>query len=221
VEAEAKIAAELPKLMIGSRVIGEEAASLDPGMLEHLEEGLVWLVDPLDGTANFAAGRSPFSLMVALLSAGDVIAAWMLDPLSGKMAIAERGGGAWVDGERVTTRCGSRGAAALRGAVFTGFMPAAVAEPILSRCHMIGETLPGLMCCGAEYPAVALGMEDFALFWDTRPWDHAPGALFLLEAGGHVARPDGRDYRVSSGRGGLLAARCIDVWVDVQRALLS
>lgn len=219
-EAEAAITSALISVRPGSRVVGEEASAVDPSHLSALDQGDVWLVDPLDGTANFTAGRTPFALMVALLSHGETVAAWLLDPVTGRLAIAERGGGAWMDGDRVTTEQGSGGANRLRGAVFGGFMPPDIRATVEARGTNIGEQLPGYMCCGAEYPAIATGEEDFALFWRTLPWDHAPGALFLTEAGGHVARPGGGKYRPASGGGGLLAARCAESWDHAHAALL-
>src|SRR4051794_10278381 len=71
-EAEALLAAGLAPLLPGSRVIGEEACSADPRLIDALGEGIVWLVDPLDGTGNFAAGRPEFAVMVALLRDGIV-----------------------------------------------------------------------------------------------------------------------------------------------------
>lgn len=220
-EAEAIIAPQLVALLPGSRVVGEEAAALRPSLMSDIDKGSIWLVDPLDGTANFAAGRTPFALMIALLSKGETVAAWILDPVADTLAVAERGSGAWLGDERVHARSGSPGPSALRGAVFTRFMPPDIEEAIVPRLSMIGEALPGYMCCGAEYPAIATGEEDFALFWRTQPWDHAPGTLFLTEAGGHVARPNGDEYRPGSKLGGLLAARGHEVWNDAQTALIS
>lgn len=219
-EAEAAITSALLSVRPGSRVVGEEASAVDPSQLSGLDQGDVWLVDPLDGTANFAAGRTPFALMVALLSNGETIAAWMLDPVTERLALTERGGGAWLNGNRVTTAKGSSSADQLRGAVFGRFMPPDIRSIVEARARNIGEQLPGYMCCGAEYPAIATGEEDFALYWRTLPWDHAPGALFLTEAGGHVARPGGETYRAASGGGGLLAARCAESWDQAHAALL-
>lgn len=81
-EAEAALTGGLRRLLPGSRVVGEEACAADPSLLLGIGTGLVWLVDPLDGTADFAAGDPRFSLMVALLRDGDIIAPWMLDPLA-------------------------------------------------------------------------------------------------------------------------------------------
>jgi fructose-1,6-bisphosphatase/inositol monophosphatase family enzyme len=79
--------------------------------------------------------------------------------------------------------------------------------------------LPGLRCAGFEYPAVASAEEHFAVFWRTLPWDHAPGALVLAEAGGHVARLDGRPYRPAEKGAGLLVAQNRAVGESVRRGL--
>ncbi|WP_448663827.1 inositol monophosphatase family protein [Sphingomonas sp. CJ20] len=220
-EAEEMIATALIRLMPTSRVVGEEAAFQNPALLNDLDDGTLWLIDPIDGTANFAAGRSPFALMLALVSEGETLAGWIFDPVSGSLATAERGSGAWLAGTRITTQHGSPAASGLRGAVFTNFMSSAMAQTVNARLSAIGEALPGYMCCGAEYPSIAQGEEDFALFGNTQPWDHAPGALFLTEAGGRVARLDGSPYRPNSGHGELLAARCETVWIQIQDALTT
>src|SRR5689334_7472853 len=82
-EAEQLLHDGLEALGIPARIVGEEAAAQQPELLDGIGEGLVWLIDPLDGTANFAAGRSPFGMMVALIEDGVPLAGWILDPVSG------------------------------------------------------------------------------------------------------------------------------------------
>jgi len=81
--------------------------------------------------------------------------------------------------------------------------------------------LPGLRCAGHEYPSIAQGRQNFVLFWRTEPWDHAPGALFMSEAGAHVARPDGSPYRPLDGGQGLLVADNQANWNAVAQLLLA
>lgn len=220
-EAEALIARGLLALLPGSRVVGEELAAARPAVLQGLDQGTAWLVDPLDGTGNFVAGTPPFAVMVALLHEGEAAMSWILSPLDDRLAFAERGGGAYLDGQTVRTAQASPGPAGLRGAVLTRYMPPEVRAPIEARTARIADALPGLYCAGAEYPAIVTGAQHFALFWRTLPWDHAPGALFLTEAGGHAARPDGTPYRPADGRTGLLTARNRTVWEDARTALLA
>jgi fructose-1,6-bisphosphatase/inositol monophosphatase family enzyme len=220
-DAERILTAGLLALRPGSLVVGEEAAAADPAIVSRLGEGEVWLVDPLDGTANFAAGEGPFAVMVALVRNGETVAAWMLDPQSGGMAQAERGAGAVLGEAQVRAASECPPLAALRGAVFKRFLPPDLRQSIERRASVIGEMLPGLMCAGREYPAIVTGERHFALFWRALPWDHAPGALFAEEAGAMARRPDGTAYRPGDPRPGLLVAQNGDIWHAVRAALLA
>ena len=104
VAAERQIKRRLRDLLPGSQVVGEEATAEDPGLLDKFtqEDDWIWVIDPIDGTANFAAGRPVFALMVALVRRGETEAAWIFDPLGPRGATAERGAGAWLDGTRLT-----------------------------------------------------------------------------------------------------------------------
>lgn len=205
-EAEAILSAALPGMLPGSRVVGEEGCAAEPALLRTLGEGLVWLLDPLDGTANFAAGRPPFAVMLALLRDSLPLASWMLDPISGTVWTAEAGSGAWRDGERLHSEQQVPDAAAMRGALISHFMSGEMQAGIRDRLSAVRQ-LPKLLCSGAEYPAIAVGERHVSLFWRTLPWDHVPGALFLAEAGGHVCRFDGSPYRAVSSREGLIVAQ--------------
>ena len=216
-EAEAHIARGLSELLPGARVVGEEACAADPRLLEGLDQGMVWLVDPLDGTANFAAGEPPFAVMTALLREGEIIGAWMLDPMSGSLAAAERGAGAWIDGARLAA--GSRPRPLPRRGSIGRFMPAPLQQQVADNIGAAATLLPGLKCAGAEYPMIGAGERDFAFYWRTLAWDHAAGVLFVNEAGGKAARPDGSPYRPASAGSGLLAAHSPEIWDEVRRLL--
>jgi len=218
-EAEAILAAGLAPLLPGSRVLGEEACSLDPRLLDSLGEGLVWLVDPLDGTGNFAAGRPDFAVMVALLQGGVTQASWMLDPLSGRLARAALGSGAWL-GERRLQAAPHPPGARLRGSMGR-FMPAEMEAAMAERLGAGAERFPGLMSAGVEYPLIAAGERDFAFYWRTLAWDHAAGVLFVNEAGGKATRPDGAAYRAGDPGNGLLAAASPDRWEAAHRLLFG
>lgn len=220
--AEAMLAPRLAALVPGSVVVGEEAAFADPSVLDHLSTDVdTWLLDPLDGTSNFAAGERPFAVMAALLRRGETVAAWILDPLTGRLAAAERGGGAWLDGQRLRVGAGSTVAGAMRGAVLRRFLPAEFASHVAAVEPLFADSNAGSRCAGHDYPAIVTGELHFALFWRTLPWDHIPGALFVSEAGGVAARLDGSAY-VAAGHAqtGLLVARNPDVWTRVRDLLV-
>ncbi len=221
-EAEALLTSALCALLPGSRVLGEEAASQDARLYGLLDApGDVWLVDPLDGTANFINGSSTFAVMVALVRDGQTVASWMLDPLTDRMAMAERGGGATLAGARVRSPQEAPPWPATTGAVLTRFLPPDVRRQIEQRATGLGQIMPGLHCAGHEYPAVATGHQHFVLFWRLEPWDHAPGALFIHEAGGRAAYLDGSPYAPAQRRQGLLVAQNSAVWQSVSQALLA
>lgn len=205
-EAEVMLTRSLLALVPGSRVIGEEACSAAPALLDHLGEGTVWIVDPIDGTANFAAGRAPFAMMVALLRDGVLIASWIYDPLNDRMAVAEFGGGAWIDGERLRATPSLADPALWHGIVSRAFLPGEQMEMVDVLSAAVGRVDQTARCAGHEYPLVATGARDFILYWRTLVWDHAPGVLLLTEAGGCAIHLDGTIYTPAVARSGLLLA---------------
>jgi fructose-1,6-bisphosphatase/inositol monophosphatase family enzyme len=211
-EAERRLSPQLTRLLPGSRVVGEEQASLDPSVLNGLDSGDVWLVDPLDGTANFVAGSAQFAMIVALLRQGQTIAAWILEPVSGMVMSAMRGGGAYVGATRIRAPQDVPDAAAMRGIIKTRFLPDDIRASIEHRSSSLGAMLVGLGCAGVEYPAVARAEQHYVLYWRTLPWDHAAGTLLLTEAGGCALRLDGSPYLPADRRLGLLVASNPGIW---------
>jgi fructose-1,6-bisphosphatase/inositol monophosphatase family enzyme len=209
-ESEVALAAGLTVLLPGSRVIGEEACSADPSLLDAIGTGVVWIVDPIDGTHNFASGESPFGIMIALAKDGATQASWMLDPVTDRLCHAHKGHGASIDGVPVIAR-GSGAAIPIAGLSFT-YLPADVAEGMRARSAGKLECAAIPRCAAEQYPRIVLGVNDVAMFWRTFPWDHAPGALFVTEAGGRVARLDGTPYAPTQTGTGMLAAATPELW---------
>lgn len=203
-EAEALISRELMRLRPDARVVGEEAATANPALLERMAEGTVWVVDPIDGTANFAAGKPPFAMMIALLEKGELVGSWILDPLNDRLAMAQRGAGAWLDGVRLRCDTALPPHDDLTGIVSQAFQPVDK-QFIADRLRRsAGTVVPTARCAGHEYPLVANGTRHFALFWRTLIWDHAPGVLLLTEAGGSAKYLDRRPYDPCRSQTGLL-----------------
>ena len=164
-EAELILAEGLAKILPEATIVGEEAAFADPALLDRLGDTLCWIVDPLDGTNNFARGAPPFGVMVALAEAGETIAGWIYDPLSHRLIHAHRGGGAWLGEERVAAR--STGANPPIAAISLVFMDQAKREAM--KQHIAPHyTLVDIPRCAAEqYPRLVLGLQDMAwpAFW--------------------------------------------------------
>ncbi|RDD62087.1 inositol monophosphatase family protein [Ferruginivarius sediminum] len=221
--AELRLAARLRELLPGSVVLGEESAAKDEAVMDYLAgDDPVWVIDPVDGTANFTAGRSRFASMVALVLHGETLAAWIHEPIAGKTACAERGGGAWQNGERLSVAAGGREPAKLRGTLHAGFFGSkTVARMVDSRRDRV-IALRSFRCAGAEYVALARAELDFALFTKLAPWDHAPGALLVAEAGGEAKLLDGRPYGPAQRDGkGLLLAPDAASWQALYDTLLK
>lgn len=220
--AEELISAGLRRLRPGSLVVGEEGVADDPELLGHLRDaGDVWLVDPVDGTANFAAGRRPFALMVALLTDGQPQAGWILDPLAGMLAVGRADEGTLLNGQPVGAADVVRSVGDIRGVAMTRFLPPEARDRVRAGGRRLGELLPGQHCAGREYLDILTGGQQFALFWRTLPWDHAPGALLVRAAGGVARRFDGVDYHPADEGRGLLVAANEQIWDEVHEALLS
>ena len=80
VASEQRLATGLAKILPGVPVIGEEAVELEPRLVDLIARpGSCWIVDPLDGTANFAAGRDRFAMIVCLVHDQETVAGWILD----------------------------------------------------------------------------------------------------------------------------------------------
>lgn len=209
-ESELRLADGLAAILPDAAIVGEEACAADPAIADRIGEGLVWIIDPIDGTGNFAAGRSPFGLMIALAADGDIKAGWMFDPVLGRMCHARASEGAFIDGDRVTAR--ESGAATPIAGISLLFLDADKRRATIDKAAGRLEMVDIPRCAAEQYPRVVLGRNDIALFERTLAWDHAPGVLFLTEAGGRALRPDGSPYRIDDRRSGLLAAATPRLW---------
>ena len=202
-EAEVALAEGLAKLHPEAAIVGEEAVHADPSVMDRLT-GTCWIIDPIDGTANFASGSGHFGIMIALAEGGAAQAGWIYDPQRDRLCAAHLGQGATIDGEQVLAR--TSGANPPRLAAMTKFMAtdqrARFETEILP--HYTPVQAPGAAC--EQYPLTVLGEHDLAIYERTLPWDHAAGNLFLNEAGGTCLRLDGSSYRVDDGRRGMIGA---------------
>ncbi|MFI6152685.1 inositol monophosphatase family protein [Kitasatospora sp. NPDC051170] len=220
-EAEAIISRRLRELL-PVPVVGEEAVAADPSLTDALRsEPAVWLVDPVDGTANFVAGRPEYAVMCSLVRSGRTVASWIWQPETATSYTAELGSGAWRDGERLTRPAAPADAAKLTGVIKSRFFAPELRRRLEANCEAFGTIDPGLSAAGIEYPEVANGRFDFIFYWRTLPWDHAPGSLLVTEAGGVSARLDGTPYRPEAPgcEDGLLVAADPATW-ELTRAVL-
>jgi fructose-1,6-bisphosphatase/inositol monophosphatase family enzyme len=213
-EAELILAEGLAALLPEAAIVGEEAAHADPALLDRLGDALCWIVDPVDGTNNFAAGKPPFGIIVALAEAGESIAGWIFDPLSGRLCHAYKGNGAYIGEERIVAR--PTAAKPPIAAISLVFMDQAKREAMKARIAPHYSLVDIPRCAAEQYPRLVLGVNDVSIFERTLAWDHAAGVLFVNEAGGKAARLDGRPYRVDEAHlPGLIGAANERLWDDL------
>jgi fructose-1,6-bisphosphatase/inositol monophosphatase family enzyme len=206
--SEEMLAAGLAKIA-DIPIVGEEAAFADESVFDRLT-GDCWIVDPLDGTRNFARGAPPFGILLAMAQGGETHTGWIYDVLSDRFCVAHRGKGAFVNGEKIAARpTGEEPPVAAISLVFTDLSRREAIKAAIADYRQVDIPL----CAAEQYPRLALGVNDLSFFERTLPWDHAAGVLWLNEAGGKCARLDGSPYRVDDWeRKGLLGAASPALW---------
>ena len=209
-EAETMLAEGLAKILPEAAIVGEEAAHADGAVMDRRAAGLCWIIDPLDGTNNFARGKPPFGIIIALAANGETQAGWLWDPLGRRLCHAELGKGAHVDGNRITAR--PTGEDKPVAAISTVFLDEAERHEVQRNVAPHFRLVDIPRCAAEQYPRLALGVNDVSVFNRTLPWDHAAGVLWLNEAGGMATRLDGSPYRPDQDGTGLLAAASPALW---------
>jgi fructose-1,6-bisphosphatase/inositol monophosphatase family enzyme len=161
----------------------------------------LWIVDPIDGTGNFLAGRDDYGTLVAYAKSGVTTAAWIVLPTKGIICCAELGAGVRMN--RKQHRLSNAESSPASGILATGDFDAAEyarAEQLRSRLR----DSRGTRSCAVDYVELVRGIFDIALYKRTRPWDHAAGVLVHAEAGGCHANFWGKQYDVFDHRQGLV-----------------
>ncbi len=224
-EAEFFIKREVERRWPGTLVVGEESVAVDPALLGRLAGADVAItVDPVDGTANFAAGLPLFAVMASVVMKGEAVAGIIYDPIGDDWIMAERGAGAWL-------RRPDGGAERLRVRE-----PAAIEDMIahVSIAYLPAESKPRVMAnlarfriaanyrvAGHDYRTFASGHCHVVMFNKLMPWDHVPGTLIAEEAGGYVRKFDGSRYAPTDFGGGLLVATDPDSWSLLRREVFA
>jgi fructose-1,6-bisphosphatase/inositol monophosphatase family enzyme len=218
VASEQRLASGLARILPGVPVVGEEAVEKDSGLIELIgrPDESCWIVDPLDGTSNFAAGRDRFAMIVCLVRDRETIAGWILDVPGDRMAVVAKGQGATLDNRPIRFEATSRTPSG-----YIGFRVRKEFDRQLSpgqRSRLGGLT--SLNCAGREYIEILSGQRDFSLYRQTKPWDHAAGALMVGEAGGQAERLDRTPYGpAGSMDGGIITAVSPGVLTEVREVL--
>jgi fructose-1,6-bisphosphatase/inositol monophosphatase family enzyme len=223
--AERMIGERLARAYPGAVLVGEEACSRNPTLLNvWIDAELAFLIDPIDGTRNYVAGLPLFGVMVAAVSRGEVMAGVIYDPVCRDSAIAVRGEGAWLESEH-GVQTPLRVAAPVPPHEMTGLIATRHLEDPLRatvNTNALGLASSTIFNCSAhEYRMIAGGHAHVLMYGRLMPWDHAAGWLLHHEAGGYSAHFDGSPYKPTHRGGGLLYAPDAGSWKAAHRLLLG
>jgi myo-inositol-1(or 4)-monophosphatase len=177
-----------------------EACATGPLPQETITPTYRWIIDPLDGTVNFAHGFPLFCVSIAFEAAGVVEYGVVFDPLREELFEASRGGGARLNGRPLKVSRVNR----LEGAlVATGF-PYDIRDRLpetLARMGRVMSVSQGLRRAGSaalDLAYLAAGRLDGFFEENLKPWDTAAGILLVAEAGGTVSTFSGSPYSLSA-----------------------
>lgn len=220
-EAEAMIRAELAISWPEAKVLGEEGVAADPTMRSAMAgQGWNVIVDPIDGTWNFAKGLAVFGVIAAVAEAGRLAYGLLYDPLQDDWIEANAGGPARLVRADGTSRVLTTSAERDPSRMF-GYVPLVLYSPPARRAAALAglsyRRITSLMCSCHEYRMLAQGHVDFVLTGPhPYPWDHAAAVLIVQAAGGVARFLDGGDYDLTR-EGVLLLASSEEVWQRVAR----
>ncbi len=195
VESEKIITKVLQKHFPEVPVLGEEGAFLTKD--EHISR-TTWVVDPLDGTTNYVHGFHVFCISIGLQVEGELVAGLIDVPILDKTYEAKKGGGAYVNGEKLSV---SKTAALRDSLLATGFFPDntdALKDQLRIFADLVYEARGIRRAGAAAYDMCMVAEGVFDSFWEPnlKPWDTAAGAVLIREAGGSVWNYSGEDYKL-------------------------
>ncbi len=181
-EVMALLSREYPEFAL----LGEESAAV------RADEGYVWIIDPLDGTRNYASGTPFFSVVIALAHEGDVLLGVNYDPIRREMFMAQKGKGAYVNQKPISVSQKTR----LEDCIL-GFDLGYNNEKALYALKLLEALWPGMQtirimgssALGISYAAA--GRIDLYFHQALEPWDVATGLLLVKEAGGVITDKNG------------------------------
>ncbi|WP_127820423.1 inositol monophosphatase family protein [Microbacterium sp. CPCC 204701] len=211
-EVEALIRSRLKAARPDDGFLGEETGA------ESGVSGITWVVDPIDGTVNYAYGIPTYAISIAAVRGEPTPESWetlagaVHNPMTGEMFHAAKDEGAWLGDQRLAVSTDVGGAGALIGTGF-GYDPSTHAGDLalVERVMPIARDLRRAGAASLDLASVAAGRLDAYYERGLQPWDLAAGSLLVTEAGGRFgrAKPDG------SRRAPLVVAACPAVFDEL------
>lgn len=186
--AERRLTEVANHLLPDALVVGEEAVEEDPAILDRFRDAdLAVIIDPVDGTWNFASGLATFGVILAVVEKGQTVFGLLYDPVLDDWIMATRGGGTWFcrpgSEPRRLTGAPVRPRAEMHAFVPLNLYPQDQRMVLAEMAQDFGRDF-SLRCSCHEYRPMAFGHADFMISPMVKPWDHAAGVLVVEECGG-------------------------------------
>ncbi len=193
--AEQTIISRIKQSFPDHYILSEEAGANDS------TSDIRWIIDPLDGTVNFAHSIPIFCVSIGVEMAGEMVVGVIYNPMLEELFVAVRGKGATLNGRQIKVSTTTN----LKDAILVTGFPYNVAQNIdgciddVVTILKLGLPLRRLGSAALDLAYLAAGRFDG--YWESRlnPWDIAAGMLIVREAGGKITHYDNSDYKLSNG----------------------
>jgi len=195
IESENAIASFLRSVYPDHELLGEESLSNGCTDAEHL-----WIIDPLDGTNNFAHKVPQFAVSIAYYHHGKPIASVVLNPARDEWFTATRGGGAFHNSRKVSVSDDPTLSQSLLGCGFYYDRGPMMRRTLAAIDDFFGQDIHGIRRFGAAAIDLCyVGCGQFGGFFEYKlaPWDFAAGRLFVEEAGGKISDANGSELTIN------------------------
>jgi len=182
--AQQRIVSELERHWPETACLGEEMSEAEQNSLITDQSQPLWILDPLDGTSNFAAGLPFFSTSLALLYQGEIVLGLVYDPSRDECFSARKGNGAWLNGQALGQH---RPQGPLKkGTALVDFkrLPTELATQLVTEMPYSSQRSHGSVAL--DWCWMAAGRCHVYLHGKQKLWDYAAGYLIFKEIGGHA-----------------------------------
>jgi fructose-1,6-bisphosphatase/inositol monophosphatase family enzyme len=223
--AEKHITAAILERFPKAHIVGEETYDSDHSVIPALVDAeLAFVIDPIDGTFNYASGFPAFGTLLAVTIKGETVAGIIHDPVMGDTIVSVRGAGATLK-RKQGTEAKVQVAEAVDLSQMVGLYSWGATHPdrrpVIAANMTKAKMALSLNCSAHEYWLVSSGKLHFIGHEKLMPWDHLAGVLTHQEAGGYTAKFDGTPYRPGDLTGGILSAPDKESWKMLRREIVG
>lgn len=223
--AEKAITAALLQRFPKAHIVGEETYEADPSVIPALADApLAFVIDPIDGTFNYASGFPAFGTLLAVTVKGETVAGIIHDPVMGDTIVALKGEGAYLhrkNGSQAKLRVADPAPLSEMVGIFSWGHSHEDRRPVIAANMAKIKMAFSLNCSAHEYWLASAGKLHFIGHEKLMPWDHLAGVLVHQEAGGYTARFDNTPYRPGQTAGGILSAPDKESWKMLRREIVA